>query len=103
VLCNALKSQNGKPPERDGGREKERRERERESCVLGSAAAYESTRGGRGRYRMHRCPAARVTGTGCNRTPITYVRTAAGEIGKEEEKGRGGDKSERTRGDAKCG
>lgn len=37
---------------------------------------------------MHRCPAAHVTGTGCNRTPITYVRTAAGEIGKEEEKGR---------------
>lgn len=39
----------------------------------------------RDRHRVHRCPAARVTGTGCNWTPITYVR-AAGEIGKEKEK-----------------
>lgn len=39
----------------------------------------------RDRHRVHRCPAARVTGTGCNWTPITYVH-AAGEIGKEKEK-----------------
>jgi len=31
VLCNALKSQKRKTPERDGGREKEGRERKRES------------------------------------------------------------------------
>lgn len=79
--------------EEKGGRE--RAARTRKCCCVREHAGK--------RYRMHRCPAARVTGTGCNRTPITYVRTATGEIGKEEEKGRSEDKSERTRGDAKCG
>lgn len=54
----------------------------------------------RGKHRMHQCPAARVTGTGCNWTPITYVR-AVGRNGEEKEKEER-DKSEQTRGEAKC-
>lgn len=82
-FCDALKSQNP-----GGGRGGGRESRVYSEVLLRTGARA----GGRGNgYRMHRCPAARVTGTGCNRTPITYVRTAAGEIGKEEEKGgRGG-------------
>lgn len=64
---------------------------------VGSARVLRTNQGGREeeggrRHRMHRCPAARVTGTGCNWTPITYVR-AAGEIGKRKKK-KNGDKSE---------
>lgn len=50
---------------------------------------------------MHRCPAARVTGTGCNWTPITYVH-AAGEIGKGKNEKNEIKANEPQTGEAKC-
>jgi len=70
-LFFAMKSQNGTQ------RRSESRSRK--------YALLEYGRTGTGPHRMHRCPAARVTGTGCNWTPITYVH-AASEMGEWKKK-----------------